>query len=125
MKYLRQPASVRASIWTPPYPGSTRFTTKRNETMERNARYVAMMEGQMKLWEAEVDSLAAEGDKLALDARLAYADKIRDLRGSRDAARSGHAVGHFLDDDGTLVVPVEHRRIGEHQRRPWPGPWPG
>lgn len=86
MKYTRQSTGARPSIWAPAYPGSTRFTTKRNEAMDRNAQYVEKMQGKMKMWDAEVDALSAEGAKLAEEARAGYEAKLAELRVTRDHA---------------------------------------
>ena len=48
---------------------------------------VAKIEAQLKQWDAEVDALAAEGEKAAAKARAAYHEQIKHLRASRDAAQ--------------------------------------
>jgi len=55
--------------------------------MGKNAEYVAKMETQLKKWDADVDALAAEGEKASAKARVAYADQIKSLRATRDAAQ--------------------------------------
>ena len=55
--------------------------------MSMNSEYVAMMETQLKKWDADVDALAAEGEKASAEARAAYHAQIKDLRASRDAAQ--------------------------------------
>lgn len=55
--------------------------------MGTNAEYVARMEAQLKKWDAEVDALAAKGEKAGAEARAAYHAQMRDLRASRDAAQ--------------------------------------
>jgi uncharacterized coiled-coil DUF342 family protein len=57
------------------------------ETMGRNAEYVAKMEKQLKKWDADVDALAAKGEKASAEARKAYYARIKDLRASRDAVQ--------------------------------------
>jgi Ribonuclease G/E len=57
------------------------------ETMGRNAEYVAKMEKQLKKWDADVDALAAKGEKASAEARTAYYERIKDLRASRDAVQ--------------------------------------
>ncbi len=54
--------------------------------MDRNAQYIEKMQGKMKMWDAEVDALSAEGARLAVEAREAYEAKITELRASRDHA---------------------------------------
>jgi len=61
--------------------------TRRIETMSINTEYVARMETQLKKWDADVDALAAEGEKAGAEARAAYHERIKDLRASRDAAQ--------------------------------------
>ncbi len=55
--------------------------------MGMNAEYAAKMEAQLKKWDADVDALAAEGEKAGAAARAAYQQQIKDLRASRDAAQ--------------------------------------
>jgi uncharacterized protein YjbJ (UPF0337 family) len=52
-----------------------------------NTEYVAKMETQLKKWDADVDALAAEGEKASAAARAAYHEGIKNLRVSRDAAQ--------------------------------------
>jgi len=49
--------------------------------------YLARMETQLKKWDADLDALAAEGEKASATARAAYHERIKDLRGKRDAAQ--------------------------------------
>jgi hypothetical protein len=55
--------------------------------MGMNAEYVAMMETQLKKWDADVDALAAQSEKAGDEARAAYHAQIKDLRANRDAAQ--------------------------------------
>ena len=55
--------------------------------MGMNAEYVAMMETQLKKWDADVDALAAQSEKASAEARAAYHAQIKDLRASRAAAQ--------------------------------------
>jgi predicted NBD/HSP70 family sugar kinase len=55
--------------------------------MSTNSEFVARMETQLKKWDADVDALAAKGEKVSADARAAYYARIKDLRTSRDAAQ--------------------------------------
>jgi hypothetical protein len=86
MKYTRKPGPAPASLWGPSYPGSTRFTTAKNEIMGRNNEYLAKMHERLKTWDAEVAALAAAGGDLAGSARAEYEERIRELRRHRDAA---------------------------------------
>jgi hypothetical protein len=45
------------------------------------------METQLKKWDADVDALAAKGEKVNADARAAYYAQIKDLRASRAVAQ--------------------------------------
>ena len=54
--------------------------------MGTNAEYVARMQTQLKQWDADVDALAARGEKASAEARIAYQERIKGLRASRDAA---------------------------------------
>ena len=55
--------------------------------MTMNTEYVAMMETQLKKWDADVDALAAQSEKAGAEARAAYHEQIKDLRANRDAAQ--------------------------------------
>ena len=55
--------------------------------MSTNSEYVAKMETQLKKWDADVDALAAKGEKVSADARAAYYAQIKDLRASRAVAQ--------------------------------------
>ena len=54
--------------------------------METNAGYVAKMEQQLKKWDADVDALAAAGEKAGAEARANYHKYVKDLRANRDEA---------------------------------------
>ena len=54
--------------------------------MSRNSEYVTRMDLQLKKWDADVDALAARGEKVNAEARAAYQDQIKNLRASREAA---------------------------------------
>jgi chromosome segregation ATPase len=49
--------------------------------------YLARMETQLKKWDADLEALAAEGQKASAAARTAYYERIKELRASRDAAQ--------------------------------------
>jgi hypothetical protein len=69
-----------------------------------NTEYVARMKAQLKQWDADVDALAARGEKASDDARIVYQEQMKDLRASRDAAHktfqemraAGEAAGAHL-----------------------------
>ena len=48
--------------------------------------YVAIMESQIKTWDAEVDKLSAKAEQMNTDARAKYAEQLKTMRASRDAA---------------------------------------
>jgi len=54
--------------------------------MDTNATYVANMEKQLKKWDADVDALAAAGEKASAEARANYHKQVKELRAHRDAA---------------------------------------
>jgi hypothetical protein len=55
--------------------------------MEKNSAYVAKMETQLKKWDADMDALAAAGEKASDAARTTYVESMKGLRANRDAAR--------------------------------------
>lgn len=55
--------------------------------MNTNAGYAANMEKQLKKWDAEVDALAAAGEKANAEAKAAYHKSVKELRTNRDAAQ--------------------------------------
>jgi hypothetical protein len=59
----------------------------KDETMGMSANRVAKIETQLKKWDADLDALAAEGEKAGAKVRAAYHEQIRHLRQGRDAAQ--------------------------------------
>jgi hypothetical protein len=59
----------------------------RDKTMGMSARRIAKIEDQLKKWDADVDALAAEGEKASSQVRAAYHEQIKHLRTSREAAQ--------------------------------------
>jgi hypothetical protein len=55
--------------------------------MDMNAVFVARMQLQLKIWDADIDALAAESAQAGAAAHAAYQERIRDLRASRAAVR--------------------------------------
>jgi len=55
--------------------------------MSANSNYLATMEKQMQKWDANVDALAAKGEKASAEARTAYQKCVKDLRENRAAAQ--------------------------------------
>ena len=55
--------------------------------MSTKSEFVTKMETQLKVWDADVDALAAKGEKVSADARKAYYAGIKDLRSSREVAQ--------------------------------------
>jgi hypothetical protein len=49
--------------------------------------YLATMEAKLRKWDADLEALAAEGQKASEGARAAYHERLKGLRASRDAAR--------------------------------------
>ena len=54
--------------------------------MTKQTDYVAKMQSQMKKWDADVDALAAAGDKASAASRATYQECVKGLRANRDAA---------------------------------------
>jgi Ribonuclease G/E len=52
--------------------------------MSTNAEYVARMKAQLKKWDADFDTLVAQGDKARA---TAYKEGVSTLRAKRDAAQ--------------------------------------
>jgi hypothetical protein len=55
--------------------------------MVMKSEYVTTMETQLKKWDADVDALAAQGEKANAEGRAAYREQLKYLRASRDAAQ--------------------------------------
>ena len=55
--------------------------------MSTKSEFVTKMDAQLKKWDADVDALAAKGEKVSADARKAYYAQIKDLRSSREVAQ--------------------------------------
>ena len=55
--------------------------------MTKNAQYLAVMETQMRQWDAEVEALAVGRKKASAVARGAYQEKMKELRATRNAAQ--------------------------------------
>ncbi len=54
--------------------------------MSKKDEYFAMMEGQIKKWDAEVDKLKVKGEQMSADASAKYAEQLKAMRANRDAA---------------------------------------
>ncbi len=54
--------------------------------MSKKDEYFAMMEGQIKKWDAEVDKLRVKGEQMSADASAKYAEQLKAMRANRDAA---------------------------------------
>jgi hypothetical protein len=54
--------------------------------MSKKDHYFAMMESQIKKWDAEVDKLRAKSEQMSADARAKYAEQLKAMRTNRDAA---------------------------------------
>jgi hypothetical protein len=65
------------------HAGFTNARTQRIKTMIKNSEYVARMETQLKNWDADLDALAAKGERAGAEARAAYQERIAELRASR------------------------------------------
>ena len=54
--------------------------------MGKKDEYLAMMEGKIKKWDAEVDKLRVKGEQMSADASAKYAEQLKAMRANRDAA---------------------------------------
>jgi hypothetical protein len=54
--------------------------------MSKKDEYFAMMESQIRKWDAEVDLLRARTDKMSAEARIKYQEQLMAMRANRDAA---------------------------------------
>ena len=54
--------------------------------MGKKDEYLALMETQMKQWDAAVDQLAAKSGLMTEEARTAYEKQVKALRADRDLA---------------------------------------
>ena len=54
--------------------------------MSKKDEYFAMMESQIRKWDAEVDKLRAKSAQMNADARIKYEEQLGAMRAHRDAA---------------------------------------
>ena len=54
--------------------------------MKTKEDYVAMIESQMKNWDAEVDKVSAKAQQVSAEARAHYEEQLKALRADRAAA---------------------------------------
>jgi len=54
--------------------------------MSKKDEYFAMMESQIRKWDAEVDKLKARGDMMSAEARIKYEEQLAAMRANRNAA---------------------------------------
>lgn len=54
--------------------------------MGKKDEYFAMMESQIKKWDAEVDRLRASSEQMSAEARARYGEQLKAMRANRDAA---------------------------------------
>ena len=54
--------------------------------MSKKDEYFAMMESQIRKWDAEVDKLKARSDLMNAEARIKYEEQLKAMRANRDAA---------------------------------------
>ncbi len=55
-----------------------------------NSEYVARMKTQLQRWDAEVDALAARGERAQADARDLVQEQVKELRARRDVAQKAY-----------------------------------
>jgi uncharacterized coiled-coil DUF342 family protein len=54
--------------------------------MSKKDEYFAMMELQIKKWDAEVDKLRAKSGQMSAEARTKYEEQLKAMHANRDAA---------------------------------------
>jgi len=54
--------------------------------MSKKDEYFAMMESQIRKWDAEVDKLRAKSAQMSAEARIKYEEQLMAMRANRDAA---------------------------------------
>ena len=54
--------------------------------MSKKDEYFAMMEAQIRKWDAEVDKLRAKSAQMSAEARIKYEEQLMAMRANRDAA---------------------------------------
>ena len=54
--------------------------------MSKKDEYFAMMESQIRKWDAEVDKLKARSDQMSAEARIKYEEQLMAMRANRNAA---------------------------------------
>jgi Ribonuclease G/E len=54
--------------------------------MSKKDEYFAMMESQIKKWDAEVDRLRAKSAQMSAEASAKYEEQLKAMRANRDAA---------------------------------------
>ena len=54
--------------------------------MSKKDEYFAMMESQIRKWDAEVDKLKARAGMMNAEARIKYEEQLMAMRANRDAA---------------------------------------
>src|SRR5437773_8028924 len=55
-------------------------------TMSKKDDYFVKMDSQIKKWDAEVDKLRIKSEQMGTEARAKFAEQLRTMRGTRDAA---------------------------------------
>lgn len=55
--------------------------------MDKKPDYVEEMQARLKKWDAEMDRLAASGNRTSAAALATYQESVKDLRADREAAR--------------------------------------
>ena len=54
--------------------------------MSKKDEYFAIMEAQIKKWDADVDRLRAKGEHMSAEAKAKYAEQLKSMRAKRDVA---------------------------------------
>ena len=82
--------------------------------MSKKDDYFALMEAQIKKWDAEVDKLSAKGAQLGAEARAKYDEQIKAICGLFQS------VGAMCDHGAANVVSDQHLFyfIGKFEHKP-------
>lgn len=89
--------------------------------MSANSIYLATMEKQMQKWDANVDALAAKGEKATSEARADYQKWVKDLRENRAAAqqcfKEMQAAGHSAGDKAQAQVTAAYEKMQKNYEK--------
>jgi len=89
--------------------------------MSMNSNYLATMEKQMQKWDANVDALAAKGEKATTEARAGYQKWVKDLRENRAATqqcfKEMQAAGHSAGEKVQAQVTAAYEKMQKNYEK--------